>query len=215
MGMIQKHYGDWERGYVEPRVKPEPEQKREKKIKVPYEGQSLPILWLAYKTDAFDPQNRIRVAADLLAELAFGETSDIHKKLVLDEQVVEFLSADVNLNRDPGLMDILTRVKKEDKVDYVREEIDKVIARYQENPPDEKRLADLKARLKYGFLMGLDTPDRVASSLARVIAVTGGVEAIDEWYTTIESLTPGEVQEAAKKYLNRNRRTVAVLRGNQ
>jgi len=163
--------------------------------------------------DAFDPANRTRVAVDLLAELAFGETSEIHKKLVLDEQVVEFLAAGTDPSRDPKLLDIYTRVKDPSKVDYVLAEIDRTVARYRETPPDGERLADLRSRLKYAFLMNLDTPDHVASSLDRFVAATGGIEAVDELFVAYESVTAEEVRAAAATYLSPERRTIAVLRG--
>ena len=53
--LLQKYYADWQRGYKPPQVPAEPEQRKEKRIEVPYQGQSLPILWAAYKIDAFDP----------------------------------------------------------------------------------------------------------------------------------------------------------------
>jgi zinc protease len=213
MELIRKYYADWEQGYVEPKVKPEPEQKGERRIEVPYEGRSLPIVWLAYKVDAFDTSNKPYVAADLLAELAFGETSDLYKKLVIEEQVVEFLQAGMNLNRDPGLWNIITRVKDPAKIDYVIGEIDRVVAESKETLADPGRVADLKSRLKYGFLMGLETPDQVAGGLSRVISATGGIEAIDDMYVAYEAVTPEDVQTAAKKYLDADRRTVAVLKG--
>ena len=99
------------------------------------------------------------------------------------------------------------------EVEYVIGEIDRVVAEVQEALTDETRLADLKSRLKYGFLMGLETPDEVASALARVISATGGIEAIDELYVAYEAVTPENVRAAAKSYLDSKRRTVAVLRG--
>jgi zinc protease len=163
--------------------------------------------------DAFDPANPTRVAVDLLAELAFGETSEIHKKLVLDEQVVEFLAAGTDPSRDPRLLDIYARVKDPSKVDYVLAEIDRTVARYREAPPDGERLADLRSRLKYAFLMNLDTPDHVASSLDRFISATGGIEAVDQLFGAYESVTAEQVLAAAAAYLSPERRTIAVLRG--
>ncbi|MEE9229521.1 MAG: pitrilysin family protein [Acidobacteriota bacterium] len=215
MQLVRKYYGAWEAGYVPPKVPAEPEQTAERRIRVEYQGRSLPILWVTYKMDRFDSQDRNMIAADLLIQLAFGETSDIYKELVLDEQVIEFLGADVNLNRDPGLLDIYTRIKDPEKVDYVLDRIDLTVARYQQAPADGGRLEDLKSRLKYEFLMGLDTPDRVASSLARIIAVTGGIEAVNELYGSYETITLREVQDAASRYLVPDHRTVAVLRGGE
>jgi zinc protease len=215
LGWIKQHYGEWKPGYEAPQVKPEPEQTKEKRIDVPYNGQALPLVWVAYKSDAFDPANRNLVAASVLCELAFGETSEIHKKLVLNEQVVEFISGEANFNRDPGLIDIITRVKDPAKVDYVLAEIDRTISQYQEATADGQRLADLKSRLKYDFLMGLDTPMNVSRALSRVIAVTGGIEAIDALYATYDQVSVEDVREAARRYLVSQRRTVAVLRGRE
>jgi zinc protease len=209
--LIEEHYGTWPAGYVPPKVEAEPEQRGERRVQVTYEGRSLPLVWVAYKADRFDPGSRQGAGLSLLADLAFGETSEIHKKLVLEEQVVESIGADLGMNRDPGTFDIYARVKDPSRVDYVLAEIDRTVERYQAGPPDARRVADLKSRLKYGFLMNLDTPDRVASSLARIIALTGGVSAVNELYATYEVVTEADVQSAAKNYLIPARRTVATL----
>jgi len=215
MALVRKYYDDWKPGYVAPQIPKEPEQKAEKRIQVPYDGKALPILWVAYKNDAFDPKDKNVIASMLLAQLAFGETSSIYKKLVLDEQVVESIEADANMNRDPGLFDIVAQVKDPAKVDYVLEEVDRTIAQVAGTAPDAQRLADLKSRLKYDFLMSLETPSNVAGSLSRIIAVTGGIDAVDTTYGMIETVTPADVQAAAKRYFVKERRTVAVLRGGE
>ncbi len=80
---------------------------------------------------------------------------------------------------------------------------------------DETDLEALKSRLRYGFLMGLETPDAVARGLARIIAITGGIEAVDALYAAYETITPEDVREAARRYLDSSRRTVGVLRAEQ
>ena len=215
MQLVEKYYGQWQPGYVAPPIPAEPEQQGERRIDVGYDGQALPILWVSYKIDGFDPGDRLRVAADLLAELAFGETSDAYRRLVLDEQVVEFLQASANLNRDPGLLDIYTRVKDPSKVDYVRQVIDETVAAYRDAPPDAARLAALQSRLKYGFVMSLETPDAVASRLAHHIAIGGGLDGIRALYASYDSITPLDVQAAAERYWAAERRTIGVLRANQ
>jgi zinc protease len=213
--LVEKEYGGWQRGYVAPQIPVEPEQKAERRVDVTYDGQTLPILQVAYKVPAFDPTDRTRVAADLLAELAFGETSAAYRRLVLDEQVVEFLDAGADASRDPGLLDITTRVKDPAKVDYVLDAIDATIAEYRGVPPAAERLAALQRRLKYGFLMGLQTPDAVASRLAQFLALSGGLDSVDALYATYAAITPADVQTAAKSYLSAPRRTVGVLRARQ
>ncbi|ANM32036.1 peptidase M16 [Acidobacteria bacterium Mor1] len=212
MDLVRKYYGGWEPGYVEPEIPVEPEQKAEKRIDVAYPGRTLPIVWMGYKSGHFDPADKTWVAGMLLGPLAFGQTSDLFKKLVLDEQVIEFVQGRPDMSRDPGLFSVITRIKDPEKVDYVVSEIDRVIAGFQESPPDAGRLADEKSNVKYSFLMGLETPDNVASSLSRIIAATGGTEAIETMYRTLDAVTPEDVQAAARAYLTKERRTLAILR---
>jgi zinc protease len=210
--LVEKYYGDWQRGYVAPQIPTEPEQTAERRVDVSYDGQTLPILMVAYKLPVYDAADRTRVAADLFADLAFGETSEAYRRLVLDEQVVEDLDAGAGYNRDPGLLEIYARVKDPEKVDYVLGVIDETIATFRSEPPAAARLADLQKRLRYGFLMSLQTPDDVASRVALFIALSGDLKGLDQLYATYAAITPDDVQMAADRYLEPERRTVGVLR---
>jgi zinc protease len=210
--MIEKHYGAWQRGYVPPQIPAEPEQTAERRVDVAYDGQTLPLLFVAYKLPLYDAADRTRVAADLAADLAFGETSEVYGRLVLDEQVVEHLDAGASYNRDPGLLEISARVKDSAKVDYVLGVIDETITTFRSQPPDAGRLADLQRRLRYGFLMDLQTPEDVAERVAQFIALNGDLTGLDRLHATYASVTPADVREAGGRYLRSERRTVGVLR---
>jgi zinc protease len=210
--LVEKYYGGWQRGYVPPQIPMEPEQTAERRIDVRYDGQTLPIVLLAYKLPRYDAVDPTRVAADLFADLAFGETSEAYRRLVLDEQVVEDLDAGASYNRDPGLLEIYARVKDPAKVDYVLGVIDETIATFRAAPPDAARLADLQRRLRYGFLMGLQTPDAVAQRVAQFVALSGDLTGLDRLHATYAEITPADVQAAAERYLLPERRTVGVLR---
>jgi zinc protease len=215
MKLITKYYSDWKKGYVKPEVVPEPPQKAERTAEISYKGKTLPIIDIAYKGDAFDPGSKDYAAANLLGDLAFGETSDIYKKLVINEQKVQFISASVPVNRDLPLFEIYSMVKKLEDVNSIRDDVYKTLEEFKSKPVDEKRLSDLKKRYKYGFLMGLDTPDHVAGGLTRYVAVTGGIEDVDRLYKQIDAVTPQDVMKAAQKYFTPERRTVVVLKGAQ
>jgi len=210
---VKKYYGSWQPGYVPPTVPAEPEQTAERQVEVTYEGRTLPILWLGYKVDAFDAESRSMAALNLFSALAFGETSDLYRELVLEKQAVEFLSAEAPDSRDPGLMDIITRVKDPGKVHDVLSAIDRTIAHYQTELPDAERLAALKSRIRYGFLMGLETPGQVARNVIPFLALTGKVSTIDQLFATYQEVTPEDIRKAAQAYLVPTRRTVGVLKG--
>jgi zinc protease len=209
--LAEKHYGGWQRGYVAPQIPVEPEQTAERRVSVGYDGQTLPLLQIAYKLPVYDPADRTRVAADLLADLAFGETSEAYRRLVLDEQVVEDLDAGAAYNRDPGLLEIAARIKDPAKIDYVLGVIDATVAEFRAGEPDARRLADLQRRLRYGFLMGLQTPDSVAARVAPFVALHGDLRGLDRLYATYAAIAPADVRRAAERYLEAERRTVGVL----
>jgi len=213
--LVEKYYGGWKRGYVAPQIPAEPEQRAERRVDVKFDGQTLPVIAVAYKLPAFAPADRTRVAADLLTDLSFGETSDTYRRLVLEEQVVEDISAYAHDRRDPYLLTIDARVKDPAKVDYVLGAIDAAVAAAIASPPDAARLAALKQRLKYGFLMGLQTPESVAARLAQYIALTGDLDGVRTLYSTYAAVTPEDVQRAAQTYLVSAHRTVGVLRTRQ
>ena len=211
--LVRTYYSGWSKGYVPPRIPREPPQKNERTASVTYAGRTLPILDIAYKGEAFDPANRTYVAAILLGDLAFGETSELYKKLYIREQKVEFIQPSIPMNRDMPLFEIIAMVKREEDVPGIREEVYKAIATFQKNPIDAQKLADMKRRRKYEFLMHLDTPDKVAGGLARFVALTGGIDVVDRFYTTLARITPDDIQKAARQYFTPNRRTVVVLKG--
>ncbi len=213
--LVHKYYGNWQKGYVPPQVPVEPEQQGERTANVVYNGQTLPILCVAYKSLAFDPQNREMAACYLLGEIAFGETSEIYKKLVLNEQRVQFIAADFSSARDPQLLSIWSMIKKEDDIDNIKTEIYQTIDSFKRNPVSNQKLADLKSRLKYSFLMGLETPDDVAGRLARYIALTGDIQSVDQLYATYDQVTPEDILNVANKFLVEQKRTVVVLKGGQ
>lgn len=213
MKLINKYYAGWTKGYVPPAIVPEPPQKAERTAEVTYSGKTLPIIDIAYKGGAFDPGNRDYCAANLLGDLAFGENSELYKKLVINEQKVQFISASIPTNRDLPLFEIYSMVKKLDDVSAVRDDVYRTLEEFKTRPVDDKKLNDLKRRYKYGFLMGLDTPDHVAGGLARYVAVTGGIDAIDRLFKEIEAVGPQDIMKAAQKYFTPERRTVVVLKG--
>ena len=201
--LVEKYYGDWQRGYVPPQIPVEPEQTAERRVDVQYDGQTLPHLRVVYKLPAFDPADKSFVAIGLLADLAFGETSATYRKLVLDEQVVDELDAFGAFHRDPHLLDIQTRVKDPAKIDYVLGVIDATVAEYRSAPPMPRASRRSAARSKYGFLMSLQTPESVAARLAPFLALTGDLDGIDQLYATYAAITPAGRAGAAQRYLER------------
>ena len=213
--MIRKFYGGWKRGYVEPKIDREPVQTAARKKEIVYDGKTLPMVMVGYKTDAFDVKNKNFMATLLLQELAFGETSDLYKKLVLQEQKVEFVSAAPGINRDPYMFTIYARVKNPADIDYVMQSITATLEQFKSNPVSEKKFEDLKKRNKYSFLMGLDSPDDIASVLPQWITLTGDIEVIDQMYKAMDEMTTADIMAAARHYFVPERSNTIIMKEKQ
>ena len=211
--LAESYHGEWSPGYEAPAVPAEPEQNEERHVDVAYPGQTLPLIMQGYKIGRFDPADRIRVAADLLAELVFGETSELYRRLVLRDQSVEFLVADAGMNRDPSLLDVYCRVKGPDRIEPVSAAIDAANAHFREHEVDAAALDALKSRLRYGFLLGLETPDDVAGAFARPLALAGDLDDFEALYAAYARVTPADIRDAANAILVAGHRTHGVLRG--
>ena len=93
----------------------------------------------------------------------------------------------------------------------VEAEIQSTVDRFSSELCDPQQLADTKSNLKYGFLMGLETGQNIAFSLIQVVINTGGIEAIEDYYETLDSITPEELREAARQIVRDEGRTIVVL----
>ena len=209
--VIQQHYADWQTGYLAPDVPTEPEQKAQRRIDLPFDGETLPILSVNFKGEKFQPRDPVMVAATLVEELAFGETSDLYRKLVLKDQRVQMLRADFGLNRDPGLWSVVAMVKDPADVSAVEAGLWQHLGQLRASAVTDARLEAVRSRVRNGFLSSLTAPYRVASMLSRFIALTGDMTSVDDYLATINRVTPDDVREAANRYLTPERSTVAIV----
>ncbi|MEP0772933.1 MAG: insulinase family protein [Acidobacteriota bacterium] len=211
--LVRRHYGAWKPGYQAPQVPVEPEQTAPRRVEMPYEGRTLPLLAIMWKSPAFDPADP-RVAAGLvLGELLAGDASPLYRELVLERRTVQRLLPAFQPSRDPGLWGVIAMVADEGELADVEASVTAAVSTLAAGPVPVERLEGVKKRLRYSFLMSLETPDAVAGALAPMIALSGGAEAVDTLFATLASLTPGDVQAAARALLRPERSTVAVLTG--
>ncbi len=210
-GLVRQYYSGWDPGYVPPQIPEEPPQRAPRRNTVEYAGRTLPVLTVNYKGPAWSASDRLAVATEVLGQVAFGPNSDIYKQLVIEEQRVQFLNGDFGLARDPALLSIISMVIDPADVGSVEQEIQTTVERFSEELVDEKLFSDTKSNMKYGFLMGLETAQNVAFSMIQYVVNTGGIEAVDEYYSTLDAVTREDVREAARRYLVENGKTVVIM----
>ena len=213
-GLAAKYYGDWKPGYEPAQIPPEPPQKA-----TPGRGRiSRPDAADSGPPTRATPSTRttaLYVAAELLAELAFGATEPrCTASWCSTGRRRKRFSADVPLAATPAIRDH-GHGQERGGMDAVAAGDRPHIEQFQTQPVDAAKLAQVKRHEKYALLMAMDSPAAVAGGWRRLWAPRGGIETLDRLYAEADQVTPEDVLQAARKYFNRNRRTVAVLKGTQ
>jgi zinc protease len=123
------------------------------------------------------------------------------------------LEPSFDMNRFPFLWLIYAVLQSEKDLKSVEDEINSTIKKYKEKLVSEDELNKLKSKLKYSFIMGMDTPDATAGNMARFIAITGGIEGIEVMYDTMAKITPEDIQKAAKLMTEEIKTTITLIGG--
>ncbi len=209
--LVEKYYGNWKPGSFVPNIPKEPEQtsERTKNVKAPHK--TLPYLYVSYKVPEFNDISKDVAALNVISRLLFAETSDLYQKLVLDEKLVDFVSGSMPMNRDPSLFRIYARVKKDENVEKVKNEILDAIEMLKREQVSPKKLNDVKSNIRYSFIQGLDNPDDIASTIAYFVNLTNDPNSVNHYYESIASVTPEDIMSTAKKYFGSESRNIILL----
>lgn len=201
MPIVQKYWGGWAAGTSTATTIPkEPAPTKAQYVHVPWTSDTLPWVTVGYLGPAFDEHGKDTAALGLISALDFGPTSDLYKRLVVDEQKVDTMGASTPTGVDPTLFTVLARVKKAADVVYVRDRILATIADARAGMVTAARLADAKAFDRYAFERGLDSTESIAGVVSRFVPYARSYDTVNNYYRTIESLTPADLQAAARKY---------------
>ncbi len=198
--LVEKYWGGWKRGTYSVEIPQEPPAKAPVYAHLTWPSPTLPWVTVAFHGPAFSDVQKDFAAMDLLFDLEFGETSDVYKKLVEQQQKVDQMFADSGGTQDPGLSTVFARVKKIEDSAYVRDEILKVFQKALAKPVDSERLGEAKSNARYGFARRLDNTETIAATLARFVRYRRSYGTLNRLYRTYASLTPADLQAVAKKY---------------
>ena len=208
--LAEKYFAAWQHGSYTSVVPEEPGQTETKYVHL--QNDSIPPFFsMSYKGPAFSDSKIDMPALDVLSSILFSPTSDLYKKLVIDEQKVRFISGGAYDSRDPGLFTIqVSMVDKKDML-YVMGEIEKAIDKVRQDGVDPDLLAITKSNLKYSFAMSIDSADAIADSLSHYIQLTGDPESINRLYAMYDTVTEDDIKMAANKYFNKDHLTIATI----
>ena len=200
--LVERHFGDWAPGYQAPEVPVEGPLGGPVYRHVDWDGPTPPWVTVAFRGPAAyptpeNPRPGDMQALDVVASLGFGPSSPLYRRLVVEEQVADQLGAYFPDSRDPSLLTVLARVTDPEQAAYVRDEIQKELARLRVDPPDADKLADLKSALTYGFAAGLDNSEAIADAVVPALSVTRDPQTLNAVYAQYEAVTPERVRRVA------------------
>ena len=209
--LAEKYWGGWQPGYQAPTVATEPAQEQPHQDHIDWKQPISPHLMVGYKAPAFSDTTVDTAALDLISQLLFSESAPLYKKLVVDEQWVDFIAGSYSDHRDPYLFMIYSRIKSEENIEKVRKAIAEHVGQLQAELVDGDRLERIKSHLRYQFALGLDSPSSVAFTLAGYLNMTGDSETVNRVYERYQNVTPEDIQRLAVQVFRTETETAITL----
>ncbi|RYZ36533.1 MAG: insulinase family protein [Myxococcaceae bacterium] len=208
---VTKHYGSWKRELATVSIPAEPAQTKARSVHVDWAQPTQPRHVLAWHTPAARADTPDAAIQAMLAEYLVGDTSPAYKELVLEKQLVESLSVPTSPHRDPYLFPIDATLQDEKHRAAVDATLRRDVKALVDGKVDAARVKAIQDHLRYGLLMGMDTPRDVAIDLAFYAGVMGPPDALASYLKQLGTVTPQQLTAFAKKYLVETNLTVLTL----
>ncbi len=209
--LVGRYWGVWKPGSFTVEIPSEPAPSAAVAAHVPWESSTLPWFSIGFHGPAFSTTSPKFAALDVLLDLTFGDTSDVYRRLVEEEQVVDQLFPYFPSHQDPGLATVFARVKRLEDMAHVRDVLLSAVADARQAPPTSERLEEAKSHARYGFARTLDNSESVAGTLARFVRFERRYDTLNALFRTYAALTPVDLHAAATDYLAGERMIVTTL----
>jgi len=209
--MVERYWSSWKRGSASVEIPAEPAPTAPVYAHVPWQTPTLPWVTVAFHGPAFSESEKEYAATSLLCELMFGSTSDLYQQLVVRDQLVDALDADVPASADPSLTTAYARVKDAKNAVVVRDALLKAFAMARSAPLSVERVEAGKKNLRYRFARTLDNSESIGAALARFVRHNRSFQTLNRLYAVYASLTPQDLHAAAQRYFQDSRLVVTTL----
>jgi zinc protease len=209
--LVTKYFSPWKRGSYKSTIPKEPAATKGVYVHVPWESPTLPRLTISFHGPAFSTKDKEYGALALLYEVAFGSSSDLYKRLVIDEQKLDGLSGNASDSKDPDLYSVMARVKDPKDIVMTRDAILKTLMYYTKNPVDAETLNRLRSNQRYQVAKSLDNTESIAAMLASYVHYDRNGQTLNELFKMLDTVTPADIQKAAQKIFTDNNLVIATL----
>jgi len=212
MEWIKAAYGPWQGKAAQVEIPKEPPQAGPLQVNLDWETPTLPRHLHAWRSPAASLTTLDGQVQTVLASYLTGPTSPLYKELVLEKQLAEQVFSPYGDHRDPYLFMIGALLKDERHRAAADAAFDREVKALASGKVDARRVADIRANIRYSFLMSLETADEIGNALAYTGAVFGAPDSLDRYYRRFEEIQPAQLVDFARKYLTEKNRTVLTLK---
>jgi zinc protease len=209
--IVERHWGAWERGDFEDAIPVEPPPTQPVYVHVPWKTQTPTWVAVSFHGPAASDRDLDMSAMSIVAGLGFGQSSDLYRKLVIDDQIVDRLFPFFPERSDPALITVMARVKDASDTWKVRDAIQSTFQSMRDQPLPTDRLQAIQSRMRYSFANRLDNSEIIAAALVPYVATLGDWSAINRVYAQYATLTPEAIQGLARKWFRDARMVVLTL----
>ena len=210
MELIKKHYGDIPRSTPPPAVATiEPPQIGTRRVQLRKAAQIPSFLAVYHVPAVSDPDFP---ALSLLETILLrGESSRLYRRLVSETQLAIGVSGGVSQTIDPFLFYIQAKPRPGSDLELLEKTIDEEIGKVQQGGVTALEMEKAVNAARTQFYAPLQTIAGKANMLGQAELVYGGFENLFTLVDRFAAVTPAQVQEACRKYLNSDNKTVGTL----
>ena len=198
--LVEKYWGDWERGDYAVDIPQDGPRAGPKYEHLKWDSPTQPWLVISYRGPAYAPTEKDMPALDLMSSIYLSDSSDLYRKLVIEDQSVDQMFGYFPDRLDPGLLMIAARLTDASHAPSVRDAINSTLVEARTQLVNATKVAETKSRLRYGFTAQLDNSGSIGSVLASFVQFFRTPETINEVYRSYDALTAEDIRHYANKY---------------
>ncbi len=213
MKLVERYFGDWERGNYLSSLRPkEPEQNE---MRYNYEQMDIQynMSGLLFKFDR--PNSRDMLKINLLVEILSSARSSRFRKNIVEKGLVQLLDADIfetKENRIPFFIFAIQDEKRSimDGLSAILDEIEKI----KTYPITSSELEKAVNILKRTYVQKFERIEGIAESIGYA-EIFDKYDFLDEYLNMLEEIAPKDINDIALKYLKTNNLNIMCLYPNK
>ncbi len=210
MALIKKYYGGIPAASPPPEVTTvEPQQIGTRRVQL-HKAAQIPSFQAVYHVPAVSHPDF--PALSLLETILLrGESSRLYRRLVSEAQLAISVSGGMTQTIDPFLFYIQAKPRPGADLELMEKAMEEEIEKIKQAGVSSLEMEKAVNSARTGFYSPLQTIAGKADMLGFTEVVFGGFEHLFTIVDRFAAVTPAQVQEACRKYLNKDNKTVGTL----